>query len=176
MNLPETVCYPTPVCVSGEGFVLDNKTGILHKTSNAMSPLSSVEARPICVRGRGEKKARSKKCLWRNEQIPNWKLIMGFPRRCLGSGIYDRDSGYQRKIGVTFGWSILCNGCGIERKSPSEYWGDWGKICVRTIGFIIRTLLGTIMYYRCISNPESNSAILLFLCRASWKQKCTETT
>ena len=43
VNLPETLCYPTPVCVSGAGFVWDNKAGILHKTSNAMSPLSSAE-------------------------------------------------------------------------------------------------------------------------------------
>ena len=161
MNLPETICYSTKVCVSGAGFVWDNKAGLLHKTSNAMSLLSSVEARPICVRGRGEKKARSQSVCEETSgsQIGSW--LWGFQDVAWDPGFTTGTRDIKAKLEWLSGdWSILCNGCGIGRKSPLEYWGDWGKICVRTTAFIWRSLLGTLI----VHEIATQKAIPQFYC------------
>ena len=90
------------------------------QTQWALSPPQS----PICVTGRleerGEKCAQSKVFV---KKRPDPKLEADYevPKTMFGiRGLRPGwDSGYQSKIGVTFGWSMLCNGCGIGRKSPS---------------------------------------------------------
>ena len=138
MNLPETLCYPTPVCVSGAGFVWDNKAGILHKTSNAMSPLSSAEPY-LCHReawGEGRKMRAVKSVCEETtgSQIGSWLW---------GSQDDVWDPGFKTGMGLGISqqnWSDfrVINVMQWMRNRPKITIGirraDWEKIFVKTRG------------------------------------------